>query len=138
LQTCQIWASLAFGDGPSSEVTQRFHYDTAHPHFIKFFVYLTDVDSDNGPHCVVPTSHRPDIAGWKLRFVTVRISDEQIERVYPGMTRELVGPKGTVIAAADAGLSVCPRALLRERRGGQRDSRIGASAARAHVVQPIV
>jgi hypothetical protein len=98
LETCQIWASPAFGDGSPSEVTQWFHYDTGHPHFIKFFVYLTDVDSDNGPHCVVPASHRPDIAGWKLRFRTVRIGDEQIERAYPGMTRELVGHRGIVIA----------------------------------------
>ena len=75
-----------------------FHYDAMHPGFIKFFVYLTDVDTDNGPHCVVPTSHRPDIVGWKLRFGPRRISDERIERAYPGMTRELVGPKGIVIA----------------------------------------
>jgi hypothetical protein len=98
LERCQIWASPVFGDGPPCETTQWFHYDAAHPGFIKFFVYLTDVDSDNGPHCVVPTSHRPDIAGWKLRLGTVRISDERIERAYPGMTRELVGPKGIVIA----------------------------------------
>ena len=98
LETCQIWASPVFGDGPSSEITQLFHYDAGHPGFIKFFVYLTDVDSENGPHCVVPTSHRPDIVGWKLRFGPRRISDEQIERAYPGMTRELVGPKGIVIA----------------------------------------
>jgi hypothetical protein len=98
LDTCRIWASPAFGDGPSVEITQGFHYDASHPGFIKFFVYLTDVDSDSGPHCVVPTSHRPDLAGWKLRFGPRRISDGQIERAYPGMTRELVGPRGTVIA----------------------------------------
>jgi hypothetical protein len=98
LDTCLIWASPAFGDGRSSEVTQWFHHDTGNPRFIKFFVYLTDVDSGNGPHCVVPATHRPDMAGWKLRLGPARISDEQIEAAYPGMTRELLGPKGTVIA----------------------------------------
>ena len=98
LDTCLIWASLAFGAGRSSEVTQWFHYDTVNPRFIKFFVYLTDVDSDNGPHCVVPATHRPDIAGWKLRWGPARISDERIGAAYPGMSRELLGPKGTVIA----------------------------------------
>ena len=98
LDTCLIWASPAFGDGPSSEVTQWFHYDTLNPRFIKFFVYLTDVDSDTGPHCVVPSTHRPDLAGWKLRLGPARISDEQIDTAYPGMTRELLGPRGTVIA----------------------------------------
>jgi Phytanoyl-CoA dioxygenase (PhyH) len=98
LDMCQVWASLVFGDRPSKEATQRFHYDAAHPGFIKFFIYLTDVDSNNGPHCVVPASHRPDIAGWKLRRGGRFVSDEQIERAYPGMTRELVGPRGSVIA----------------------------------------
>jgi hypothetical protein len=98
LATCQIWASPALGDGPSGEITQLFHYDAIHPGFIKFFVYLTDVDSASGPHCVVPTSHRPDLAGWKLRLGPRRISDERIERAYPGMARELVGPRGLVIA----------------------------------------
>lgn len=98
LDTCRIWASPAFGDGPASDITQLFHYDASHPGFIKFFIYLTDVDSDSGPHCVVPASHRPDIAGWKLRLGPRRIGDEQIERAYPGMACELVGPKGTVIA----------------------------------------
>jgi hypothetical protein len=98
LDSCLIWASPAFGDGPPTEVTQWFHHDTTHPRFIKFFVYLTDVGSDNGPHCVVPASHRHDIAGWRLRRGPARISDEQIERAYPDRTRELVGPRGTVIA----------------------------------------
>ena len=98
LDTCLIWASPAFGAGPSSEVTQWFHYDTLNPRFIKFFVYLTDVDSDTGPHCVVPSTHRPDLAGWRLRLGPARISDEQIDAAYPGMTRELLGPRGTVIA----------------------------------------
>jgi phytanoyl-CoA dioxygenase PhyH len=98
LDSCQIWASPAFGSTPSSEAAQLFHYDMAHPRFIKFFVYLTDVGPDNGPHCVVRTSHRRDAAGWKLRIGTARITDEVIDRIYPGMTRELVGPKGTIIA----------------------------------------
>jgi hypothetical protein len=98
LDTCLIWASPVFGEGQPIETTQWFHYDAAHPRFIKCFVYLTDVDANSGPHCVVPTTHRPDIAGWRLRRGPARISDGQIERAYPGMTRQLLGPKGTVIA----------------------------------------
>jgi Phytanoyl-CoA dioxygenase (PhyH) len=98
LDACRIWASTAFGNGPTSEITQLFHYDASHPGFIKFFIYLTDVDSDNGPHCVVPGSHRADRAGWALRVGDRRITDERIARAYPGLARELIGPKGTVIA----------------------------------------
>jgi hypothetical protein len=99
LDTCRIWASPAIaGARPTTEITQLFHYDASHPGFIKFFIYLTDVDSDTGPHCVVPASHRPGIAGWKLRLGPRRVGDAEIERAYPGAARELVGPKGTVIA----------------------------------------
>jgi len=99
LDTCRIWASPALaGARPTTEITQLFHYDASHPAFIKFFIYLTDVDSDTGPHCVVPATHRPGIAGWKLRLGPRRIGDDAIERAYPGAARELVGPKGMVIA----------------------------------------
>ena len=98
LDTCLIWASPAFSDDRSTEATQSFHYDTGHPGFIKFFIYLTDVDTDDGPHCVVPGTHRSDLAGWKLRRGPACISDDEIASTYPGMTRELLGPKGTIIA----------------------------------------
>ena len=94
-----IWASPPFGDGPSSEAAQMFHFDMAHPHFMKFFVYLTDVDEANGPHCVVPGTHRRDLKGWKYRLkMGDRIQDEDIERDYPKITQEVTGPKGTIFA----------------------------------------
>jgi len=98
LDTFHVWASPVFGKGPSSEAAQLFHYDMAHPKFVKFFVYLTDVTPASGPHCVVPTSHHRDWVGWKLRFNSNRISDSAIERAYPGLARELTGAKGTLIA----------------------------------------
>jgi hypothetical protein len=98
LSSCLVWASPAFGERPSSEAAQLYHFDMAHPHFIKFFVYLTDVGRENGPHCVVRGTHGRDVAGWKHRFWGERIADQDIERSYPGRERELTGPKGTIIA----------------------------------------
>lgn len=41
---------------PSS--VQRFHRDTEDWRFVKFFVYLSDVETDSGPHRYVLASHR--------------------------------------------------------------------------------
>lgn len=41
----------------SSEAAQLFHFDLDRLRFIKFFVYLTDVDTHSGPHCYVRGSH---------------------------------------------------------------------------------
>ena len=30
---------------------QWWHYDMDRPKWLKFFIYLTDCDEDNGPHC---------------------------------------------------------------------------------------
>lgn len=98
LDTFQIWASPAFDRGPSSEAAQVFHYDMAHPKFVKFFVYLTAVTPSSGPHCVVPKTHRRDWVGWKLRFNSSRISDNDIETAYPALVKELTGRTGLVIA----------------------------------------
>jgi hypothetical protein len=97
LDTFHVWASPVFGSLPSSDAGQLFHYDMAHPRFVKIFIYLTDVNSESGPHCVVPKSHRKDLAGWKLRINSNRISDTTIGKVYPNSYVELMGPKGTII-----------------------------------------
>lgn len=44
--------------------TQLFHVDPNSPKFVKFFVYLHDVDRDGGPFCYVRTSHRRRFPGW--------------------------------------------------------------------------
>ena len=64
--------------------------------FIKFFIYLTDVDSETGPHCVVRNPHRrkPRALLGDRRF-----SDEEVLKHYPAEDLvELTGEAGTIIA----------------------------------------
>ena len=35
-----------------------FHYDIDSYKFVKFFIYLTDVDADSGPHVIVANTHK--------------------------------------------------------------------------------
>jgi hypothetical protein len=59
---------------------QLFHYDLDDYRFIKFFFYLTDVDTQNGPHICVRGSHKQK----KLSHLILRKreTDEDIIKYY--------------------------------------------------------
>lgn len=81
---------------------QLFHQDRDRLSFLKFFIYLTDVTPETGPHVYlrgshlsIPRSLRPD----------GRKSDEAVREA--GLwheVRELSGPAGTVMAVDTVGL----------------------------------
>ncbi|MBT4952015.1 MAG: hypothetical protein HON34_09450 [Pelagibacteraceae bacterium] len=81
---------------------QKFHFDMDKIKFIKFFIYLTDVDSKNGPHIYVSSSHKrlPNSLKNDGRF-----NDETISNLY-GLEKiiEITGKKGTLIAVDTRGL----------------------------------
>lgn len=52
-----MWWSAPHSNKASSEAAQLYHFDMDHLKFLKFFIYLTDVDEHNGPHCYVRKSH---------------------------------------------------------------------------------
>jgi hypothetical protein len=74
--------------------------------WIKFFVYLTDVGPDNGPHCFVAGSHKTGgIPNTFLDRGYVRIPDDEIHAAYPNERLiEFTGPRGTIIAEDTRGL----------------------------------
>ncbi len=80
---------------------QRYHQDREYIRFVKLFVYLSDVDHENGPHRFVVGSHNDyeQAVTSEYRF-SDRLSDEQIERSYsPDRLRRLTGAKGTMFLA---------------------------------------
>ena len=97
-----MWWSAAFSKKASSEAAQLFHFDMDRIKFIKFFFYLTDVGSQNGPHCYVRGSHAGMPAGlWKAG----RIRDEEIANSFAlSDVMEITGSKGTIIAVDTRGL----------------------------------
>jgi hypothetical protein len=56
LDSIQAWWSLPGNEEP--EEAENFHRDNDSIRFLKFFLYLTDVDEEHGPHEFVVGSHR--------------------------------------------------------------------------------
>ncbi|WP_412470493.1 MULTISPECIES: phytanoyl-CoA dioxygenase family protein [unclassified Halobacteriovorax] len=75
---------------------QMYHFDMDKIKFIKFFVYLTDVEMDNGPHCLFKGSHNK--LPFKLRKKG-RFTDKEVAQAY-GADKEvkITGKPGSIIA----------------------------------------
>ncbi len=101
LDLMSMWWSAPGDAALQSRAAQQYHFDMDRFRFVKFFVYLTDVDANNGPHCYVRGSHvrKPPVL---LR--DERIMDQEIEAHYrPTDIREFTGPVGTLLAVDTRG-----------------------------------
>lgn len=83
------WWSIAHGE--AAQHAELFHRDVDDLHFIKLFLYLTDVDEESGPHVFVRGSHKVN-ALTEIR----RLSEEEVAKVF-GASNILLfkGPAGT-------------------------------------------
>ncbi len=100
LDIVTMWWSTAFFKEACSKSAQLYHFDMDRIKWLKFFIYLTDVTTDNGPHCYVVGSHQ---LGSKPKELLergyVRIPDKDIEKFYSKEDLiEVVAPRGTIIA----------------------------------------
>lgn len=77
-----------------SKSAQLFHVDMSNPSFLKVFVYLNDVHEKNGPHCLVPRTHKEKASAlWR----DGRISDLEMAEVYPESSWDYqIGAAGSV------------------------------------------
>jgi hypothetical protein len=81
---------------------QLFHQDRDRLSFLKFFIYLTDVEPDTGPHMYIRGSHAN--IPWSLRG-DGRKSDEAVKAA--GLwneVQEIIAPAGTLMAVDTIGL----------------------------------
>jgi ectoine hydroxylase-related dioxygenase (phytanoyl-CoA dioxygenase family) len=97
LSAINMWWSV-----PSTKIDsvagQLYHFDMDRIKFLKFFIYLTDVNSSSGPHCYVEGSHKPNSKKHFLKRGYVRIPDNEIIRSYPEeKIKEINGEAGTII-----------------------------------------
>ena len=106
LDTVNLWWTTAYGTAPDSNAAQFYHFDMDHLKWIKFFVYLTDVTPQSGPHCFVAGSHRTDgIPNSLLHKGYARHTDEDVKAHYPAdCLVEIPGPTGTILAEDTRGL----------------------------------
>jgi hypothetical protein len=86
----------------ASSAAQKFHFDMDRIKFLKFFFYLTDVDTNTGPHCYVRSSHKTLPALFRKRG---RFEDKDISQIYnPKDVVEICGTQGTIMAVDTRGL----------------------------------
>lgn len=83
-----------------------YHRDLDGYNFMKFFIYLTDVEPGDGGHFFVSGSHRPSLRDSVSEgFRIDRIDDSVIHKRYDMRNIvEMVGPAGTVIVEDTFGL----------------------------------
>lgn len=84
-----------------SASAQMFHHDMDRLKFLKFFIYLTDVEMDSGPHVYVRKTHQksPD-------YITAdgRYSDEMIDQYAKEDVMHICGKKGSILAVDTRGI----------------------------------
>jgi Phytanoyl-CoA dioxygenase (PhyH) len=98
------WSAVS-KDQPDSQAAQEFHWDMERIRWLRFFIYLTDVEPENGPHCFIKGSHRTGaIPAELLKLGYIRQSDKALQRVYGNEAfREFTGKRGTIIAEDSRG-----------------------------------
>jgi hypothetical protein len=101
-----MWWNTAFSDQPDSEAAQYFHFDLDRIKWVKFFIYLTDVTPDSGPHYFIAKSHRTGgIPAALLAKGYARLTDEEVSTHYPPQDFiEFAAPCGTILAEDTRGL----------------------------------
>lgn len=101
-----MWWHTAFSNVPDSEAAQFFHFDMDRPKWLKVFIYLTDVGSDNGPHSFVAGSHRTGaIPDHLLDKGYARLSDAEVAQAFASTdVLQFSAPRGSIIIEDTRGL----------------------------------
>ncbi len=100
LASVNIWFSPAYQPAVISEAAaQSYHFDMSRCRWLNFFIYLNDVDIQNGPHCFIKSSHKPNKkAKPLLKRGYVRIPDEDIYSTFGKENEiEFSAKKGSII-----------------------------------------
>ena len=101
-----LWWHTAFSDRPDAEAAQYFHFDMDRPKWLKFFIYLTDVEPTSGPHTFISGSHQTGgIPSNLLSKGYSRLTDEEVMQEFDKRNViEFAAPRGTIIAEDTRGL----------------------------------
>ena len=86
-------------DEPKTEYAQLYHFDLDRLKWLKFFIYLSDVKKENGPHMYIEGSHKTFSKPYNLvKKGYVRIPDHEFfNHVSKSKERIITGDKGTIL-----------------------------------------
>ncbi len=97
-------AISAKSDKVDVHAAQKFHFDMDRPKWLKFFIYINDVDENNGPHFFIPKTHKNlgIVRDIRLNGYS-RIDDNIIDKYYKNI-KSIKGKKGTLLIEDTRGL----------------------------------
>jgi ectoine hydroxylase-related dioxygenase (phytanoyl-CoA dioxygenase family) len=100
------WIHTDFVKESNSMSATKWHFDMDRVKWIKVFFYLSDMDTERGPHCYVRGSHKTGgIPPELLKRGYARVEDHEVEKFYKKEDIiEVVGKKGTIVAVDTRGL----------------------------------
>jgi hypothetical protein len=106
LDVMSMWWHTAYSRMPDKDAAQFWHFDMDRIKWLKFFIYLTDVGPDNGPHSFVAGSHRTGGIPSILRLKGYsRLTDQEVDACFSRERfLEFTAPRGTIIAEDTRGL----------------------------------
>ena len=93
-------------DKSDEQSAQFWHYDMDRPKWLKLFLYLNDVNLDNGPHCFVAKSHLNNGINYNIRkYGYSRIQNNLIEKYYSNNDiKYITAKKGSLLFEDTRGL----------------------------------
>ncbi|MEA3194828.1 MAG: hypothetical protein QOD26_3161 [Betaproteobacteria bacterium] len=106
LDTVNLWWTAKQGATPDSNAAQLWHFDMDRVRWVKFFMYLTEVTPESGPHCFIAGSHRTGGIPRRLRDKGyVRLTDQDVAAEYsPQAVKTFTAPRGTILVEDTRGL----------------------------------
>ena len=107
LQSVDCWYNFPnrFGDfhPVKKDSAQSFHFDMPGVDWLHFFIYLTTVTPENGPHAFIPCTSSPlSKSETLLRRGYQRVMPKEAYKYEHTVERQLCGPEGLVIQARTA------------------------------------
>lgn len=101
-----LWWLTSYNSFPQKQAAQWYHFDLERIKWLKFFIFLTDVTPENGPHAFIKGTQRSGKIPKNLLLRGYsRLSDEEIRMTYePEDIIEFACPRGTIIAEDTRGL----------------------------------
>ena len=101
-----LWWSTNFKKNADGEAAQMYHFDMDRIKWLKVFIYITDVGSENGPHFFISNSHRTGGTPRKLlNKGYARLYDSDINNYFsPNQIQEFVAPRGSILIEDTRGL----------------------------------
>ena len=89
--SCHISNALKIDDDEKLGNAQLYHFDNDFSNFLKMYIYLTDVGTEDGPHTYIENTHKNKNVD---HFLIKRNTDKEIEDSYPSK-KIYTGIKGT-------------------------------------------